>query len=161
MDQVNMKKEIIYCQSPVGPLEVEIVGGKLCALRFAGKHRTVGVQSPQAKPCLRQLAEYFTGRRCAFDLPLHLEGTSFQKKVWRQLMRIPHGQTASYADIARAIGHPKAVRAVGNANGKNPLPILIPCHRVIASDGTLGGYSSGLQRKRWLLRHEQLSPSRA
>lgn len=105
--------------------------------------------------CLRQLEEYFSGKRCTFDLPLHLVGTPFQKKVWRQLMKIPYGQTVSYAELARRIGRPKAYRAVANACGQNPLPIIVPCHRVIASGGKLGGYSGGLKRKRWLLRHEK------
>lgn len=105
--------------------------------------------------CRRQLMEYFRGTRRVFCLPLDLSGTDFQKKVWRRLMKIPYGQTVSYAELARAIGRPKAYRAVANACGQNPLPILIPCHRVIASDGKLGGYSSRLKRKRWLLRHEK------
>ncbi len=105
--------------------------------------------------CRRQLAEYFRGTRRVFRLPLHLSGTDFQKKVWRRLMYVPYGKTISYAELANRIGQPKAYRAVANACGQNPLPILIPCHRVIASDGKLGGYSSGLKRKRWLLWHEK------
>ena len=105
--------------------------------------------------CLRQLDEYFKGQRQKFNVSLLLEGTDFQKAVWRQLQKIPFGQTASYGDIARAIGNPKAFRAVGNANNKNPVPIIIPCHRVIGSDGNLVGFGSGLWRKQWLLDHEK------
>lgn len=99
----------------------------------------------------RQLREYFSGQRRNFDLPLDLEGTTFQKKVWQQLQRIPFGKTVSYGDVAKRIKNPKAVRAVGSANGKNPACVIVPCHRVIASDGTIGGYSGGLQVKRKLL----------
>lgn len=130
MDSVKVLK------SPLGQLEIEGEKGEILK-------------------CQHQLTEYFRGTRRVFRLPLYLSGTAFQKKVWRRLMKIPYGQTISYAGLARAIGRPNAYRAVANACGQNPLPILIPCHRVIASDGKLGGYSSGLKRKRWLLRHEQ------
>lgn len=126
----------VSLKSPAGQLEIEGEKGGILQ-------------------CRRQLTEYFRGTRRIFRVPLHLSGTAFQKKVWRRLIKIPYGKTISYAGLARAIGHPKAYRAVANACGQNPLPILIPCHRVIASDGKLGGYSSGLKRKRWLLRHEQ------
>jgi methylated-DNA-[protein]-cysteine S-methyltransferase len=102
----------------------------------------------------QQLAEYFAGQRTEFDLPLAPAGTDFQQKVWAALRRIPFGMTCSYADLARAIRQPTAARAAGGANGRNPLMIVVPCHRVIAADGTLGGFSSGLDVKRWLLRHE-------
>jgi methylated-DNA-[protein]-cysteine S-methyltransferase len=107
------------------------------------------------KECLRQLDEYFKGKRKKFSVPLLLDGTDFQKAVWRQLQRIPCGQTASYGDVARAIGSPQAFRAVGNANNKNPIPLIIPCHRVIGSDGKLVGFGSGIWRKEWLLDHEK------
>lgn len=99
----------------------------------------------------KQLEEYFAGKRTDFDLPFDIEGTAFQKQVWKALSKIPYGKTVSYSDIAKKINNPKAVRAVGSANGKNPLCIIIPCHRVIAADGTLGGYSSGLHIKTKLL----------
>ncbi len=105
--------------------------------------------------CLRQLDEYFKGRRRKFSIPLLLEGTDFQKAVWRQLQKIPFGRTASYGDVARAVGSPKAFRAVGNANNKNPIPLIIPCHRVIGSDGKLVGFGGGIWRKEWLLDHEK------
>lgn len=102
----------------------------------------------------RQLKEYFGGKRQIFDLALYFEATAFEKKVWQALSEIPFGQTASYGDIAKKIRNPNAVRSVGSANGKNPFCIVIPCHRVISSDGTLGGYSGGLKFKRELLKHE-------
>jgi len=100
---------------------------------------------------VRQLIEYFSGKRADFDLPLAPEGTAFQRNVWRQLQEIPYGQTISYGELARRVGNPKASRAVGSANGANPLPIVIPCHRVIAGDGTLGGFGGGLPTKQTLL----------
>ncbi|WP_305879902.1 methylated-DNA--[protein]-cysteine S-methyltransferase [Simiduia sp. 21SJ11W-1] len=101
-----------------------------------------------------QLAEYFAGRRQEFDLPLAARGTAFQQQVWAALTAVPLGATASYGDIAAGIGKPKAVRAVGAANGRNPIAIVVPCHRVIGANGTLTGYAGGLARKQWLLRHE-------
>lgn len=103
---------------------------------------------------VRELNEYFGGRRERFSLSLDARGTVFQKRVWRELRRIPFGETCSYKDIARRIRNPKAVRAVGTANGRNPLCIVVPCHRVIAADGSLGGYSAGLSIKQKLLRIE-------
>jgi methylated-DNA-[protein]-cysteine S-methyltransferase len=103
-----------------------------------------------------ELEEYFAGRRRKFDVPLDLVGTDFQKQVWHQLLKIPYGRTCSYADIAREIENPKAVRAVGAANGRNPICVIVPCHRVIAADGSLGGYTGGLDKKRQLLTLEGL-----
>ena len=103
----------------------------------------------------QQLIEYFAGERKDFDLPLRLNGTEFQLSVLQALQKIPYGETTSYSDIAERIGRPKAMRAVGAANGRNPIPIIVPCHRVIGSDGTLTGYGGGLHRKQWLLQHER------
>lgn len=105
----------------------------------------------------QQLEEYFAGKRKQFDIPLAPEGTPFQQKVWKQLQRIPFGKTASYKDIAVKIKNPGAVRAVGSANGANPLPIVIPCHRIINANGAIGGYSAGLSIKRQLLKIEGIS----
>jgi methylated-DNA-[protein]-cysteine S-methyltransferase len=102
-------------------------------------------------PVREQLAEYFAGERQQFDLPLKLAGTPFQLQVWQELMRIPYGATISYAALAERIGRPSASRAVGRANGCNPISILVPCHRVIGADGTLTGYAGGIEKKRWLL----------
>ena len=104
--------------------------------------------------CVIQLKEYFNETRKTFDLKLNPEGTTFQKKVWNQLETIPFGKTFSYLQLSKQLGDPKAIRAVASANGKNPLWIIIPCHRVIGSDGSLTGYAGGLYRKQWLLNHE-------
>ena len=104
--------------------------------------------------CKQQLLEYFAGQRQQFDLPLDQCGTDFQRAVWAQLLAIPFGKIASYSDVAIAINNPKAVRAVGAANGRNPIAVIVPCHRVIGSNKTLTGYASGLHRKEWLLQHE-------
>ena len=101
-----------------------------------------------------QLAEYFAGTRRSFDLPLHLRGSAFQRRVWAALSDIPCGETTSYGELAQAIGVPGAARAVGLANGQNPVPIIVPCHRVIGANGSLIGYGGGLDAKRWLLTHE-------
>ena len=108
----------------------------------------------ELEDCVRQLNEYFDGDRQVFDLSLNPEGTNFQKKVWQQLQKIPYGKTCSYLELSQELGDVKAIRAVANANGKNPLWIVVPCHRVIGSDGSLIGYAGGLHRKQWLLEHE-------
>ncbi|MFP4662336.1 MAG: methylated-DNA--[protein]-cysteine S-methyltransferase [Halanaerobiales bacterium] len=107
------------------------------------------------KYIFNELNKYFTGRLKEFEVPVILEGTKFQKKVWKELMKIPYGKFISYGEIASAIGLPNGARAVGNANNKNKLPIIIPCHRVIGSSGKLTGYAGGLKRKKWLLNHER------
>jgi len=107
-----------------------------------------------------QLAEYFAGARHAFDLPLAPRGTGFQRLVWHALVAIPYGETRSYGQLAHAIGRPAAARAVGAANAKNPLAIVVPCHRVIGASGDLTGYAGGMDAKRWLLAHEHARPAR-
>ena len=102
-----------------------------------------------------QLDEYFAGERLEFDVPLHLEGTTFQQRVWQELTKIPFGQTISYGELARRVGKPSASRAVGAANGRNPVSILVPCHRVVGSAGSLTGYGGGIERKQWLLDWER------
>ncbi|RJF35844.1 methylated-DNA--[protein]-cysteine S-methyltransferase [Pseudoalteromonas gelatinilytica] len=104
--------------------------------------------------CISELNEYFNGERTRFTVPLDTQGTHFQRQVWRALMDVEFGQSKSYQDIALAINNPKAVRAVGAANGKNPISIIVPCHRIIGANGKLTGYAGGLERKEWLLRHE-------
>ncbi|WMI68864.1 methylated-DNA--[protein]-cysteine S-methyltransferase [Mangrovimonas sp. YM274] len=104
--------------------------------------------------CAYQLHEYFEGKRQQFNLQLNPEGTEFQKTVWKQLATIPYGTTTSYLELSKQLGDIKAIRAVANANGKNPIWIIVPCHRVIGSDGSLTGYAGGLHRKQWLLEHE-------
>ena len=153
-----MPKTIHYSRidSPVGPLLLVVSERGLVALEFGrGKIGESWVESPErTAPYARQLADYFAGQRRAFYVPLDLRGTDFQKRCWRELLKIPYGETRSYADIARAIGNPAAVRAVGLANGQNPIAIVVPCHRVIGSDGSLTGYGGGLEVKRQLLELE-------
>lgn len=149
-----------YVPSPIGCLRITASDAGIQAIEFC---ENPGPEPREIAPCLhlasRQLEEYFQGRRWEFDLPLDLQGTAFQKKVWAALCGIPCGRTASYGDIARAIGRPGSGRAVGGANHRNPVAIVIPCHRVIGSDGGLTGYGGGLWRKQWLLEHERKSPA--
>jgi methylated-DNA-[protein]-cysteine S-methyltransferase len=109
----------------------------------------------------QQLEEYFTGTRTEFDIPLELRGSAFQVAVWKALQTIPYGETTSYGHIARAVGRPEAVRAVGAANGRNPISIIVPCHRVVGADGSLTGYGWGVARKAWLLQHERAGSGQA
>ena len=150
----------ITLPSPIGPLTLVAEAGQLTALYMdAQRHRpdetSLGVRGDQdAAPFVaaaRQLADYFAGQLTEFDLPLAPAGTAFQREVWAALQAIPYGQTWSYAQLAEKIGRASAVRAVGLANGKNPIALVIPCHRVIGSDGSLTGYGGGLDRKRFLL----------
>jgi O-6-methylguanine DNA methyltransferase len=147
--------------SPAGPLLLALSSRGLLRLEFdrgqpaEGPNQTWTESNAALKPWLRELDEYFSGQRRDFSLPLDLRGTDFQLKCWRALLDIPYGETRSYRDIARAIGHPHAFRAVGMSNNRNPIAIVVPCHRVIASDGTLCGYGGGLDLKRKLLDLEQ------
>ena len=142
--------------SPLGPLQLVADSAALTAIAFPGQHDAslADGASEVLDAAQAQLAEYFAGRRERFALPLDIRGTAFQQRVWQALTRIPFGQTRSYADIARDIGQHRAVRAVGAANGRNPLPIVVPCHRVIGSDGSLTGFAGGVELKRRLLRLE-------
>jgi methylated-DNA-[protein]-cysteine S-methyltransferase len=116
---------------------------------------STSVATPQLQEAIEQLQQYFAGELKEFHLKLNPQGTAFQKKVWQALQKIPFGRTASYMELAKELGDPLAIRAVAAANGKNPLWIFVPCHRVIGSDGSLTGYAGGLWRKKWLLDHEQ------
>ena len=145
--------------SPVGPLRLSATAEGLCEVAFDAAEPPGAPATPLLEEAARQLEAYFDGRLRDFTLPLAPEGTEFQLRVWRALRAIPHGTTASYGEVARALGDVKAVRAVGLANGKNPLAIVVPCHRVIGASGDLVGYAGGLPRKRWLLAHE--SPQRS
>ena len=139
--------------TPIGPLEVIANESALTAVRFVDHAQA---PNPNAITILaiNQLSEYFAGSRQVFDLPLHTQGTDFQHDVWRALQSIHYGTTQSYAQLASHVNRPQAVRAVGSANGRNPIGIVIPCHRVIASDGSLSGFAHGVDRKAWLLAHE-------
>ena len=151
--------------SPIGPITLHADKESLTGLYMdveldASPHLSEGeewIENPKAgvlPSALRQLREYFAGKRRDFDLPLRAQGTAFQKTVWRNLCKIPFGVTWSYGELAKRIGQPSASRAVGMANGRNPISIIVPCHRVIGANGTLTGYGGGLDRKRWLLTHE-------
>lgn len=146
-------------QSPVGV--IEIVGTKeaiVSVLFLESKTVENGITEATfqvVKDCCNELDEYFNGIRKEFTVPYINEGTEFRRSVWQALTEIPYAETASYRDIARSIGNEKAVRAVGTANGRNKLSIIIPCHRIIGANGTLTGYAGGLWRKEWLLAHEQ------
>ena len=147
--------------SPLGPLRLVADDGVLCRLSLPdqrGVADDLGARDDSALADVReQLDAYFAGRLHDFDVELHLEGTPFQVRVWAALREIPYGQTISYGELASRVGSPGASRAVGLANGRNPVAVIVPCHRVIAADGTLGGYSGGLERKRALLDLEQVT----
>jgi methylated-DNA-[protein]-cysteine S-methyltransferase len=153
-------------KSPIGTLLVESDGRAITQITLPGKFTQKASMSPTSpnadnktenknsavlSRAVKQLDEYFAGKRTEFDLPLELEGTAFQKDVWLALAEIPYGKTISYAELASMVGRPSAFRAVGQANGANPIPIVLPCHRVIASGGGIGGYGGGLEMKRRLL----------
>ena len=141
--------------TPIGSLSLVVDGlGRLVAIEFPGRPVVAEPSRTRCGQAKRQLAEYFRGERQDFDLSLAPRGTAFQQQVWSALRGIPYGETISYGDLAARIGKPAAQRAVGSANGANPIPIVIPCHRVIASNGTLGGYAGGLGMKRQLLELE-------
>jgi len=153
--------------SPIGPLVIAARDGRVCAVEFATRwpRRVRALEKrfgalelrpvPDPAGIARRLGAYFAGDRAALaDVGLDAGGTTFQRKVWAALRRIPLGRTVSYRDLARTVGAPAAVRAVGAANGANPIAVVVPCHRVIQADGGLGGYAGGLDAKRWLLAHE-------
>ena len=149
-----MQKAVIYLESPIGLLEICGEDEWITSIYFVESAREEVVPSPAVEKCAQQLEEYFAGKRKEFDLPLRPEGTEFRQRVWNQLQLIPFGETISYHILAKQLGDPKCIRAAGSANGKNPVSIIIPCHRVIGSDGKLIGYAGGLWRKKWLLNHE-------
>ena len=146
--------------SPYEPLTLVAVDGVLSRVHMTGqRHRppeeSFGARDPRPfGEVIRQLDAYFDGELTEFDLPLHLEGTPFQLRVWEQLRLIPYGETRTYGELAEALGSPSASRAVGLANGKNPVSVIVPCHRVIGSGGSLTGYGGGLERKQRLLAFE-------
>jgi methylated-DNA-[protein]-cysteine S-methyltransferase len=160
--------QIDVFDSPIGPLTLAERGMRLCLLHFGADGASIDDTlerwhpgEPRARrelPVLHAvLRRYFDGELTAIDtVPVELNGTEFQKRVWQALRRIPAGSTLSYGELARRIAEPAAVRAVGAANGANPVALVVPCHRVIGSDGTLTGYGGGLDRKRWLLTHERV-----
>lgn len=152
-----------YCflDSPLGPLLVQGDGESVTGLFLSKPDEPWQIDASWQKAdalfqaVREQLAEYFTGTRQQFDVPIRLDGTPFQRKVWRDLLRIPFGTTISYAQLAQRIGKPSASRAVGHANSRNPISIIVPCHRVIGTDGKLTGYAGGIANKDWLLAWER------
>ena len=147
--------------SPIGELTLSAVAGRLNGVLFEDNRYAPdreGWRRDDTEPALvetrRQLEEYFAGSRRDFALTMQAKGTEFQQKVWNALLEIPFGETRSYGEQARLIGDHKAVRAVGLANGRNPIPVIVPCHRVIGADGSMTGFGGGIERKKWLLAHE-------
>jgi methylated-DNA-[protein]-cysteine S-methyltransferase len=154
---------MVRVRSPIGTLRLYAAIDQLVGLYLPDRPAPDAVEGPSRVlgEAAAQLAEYFAGRRREFSLALAPSGTGFQQQVWEALMRIPYGETRSYAELARALGRPAAPRAVGAANGRNPISIIVPCHRLIGADGSLTGYGGGLPAKRWLLDHEAAGAARA
>jgi methylated-DNA-[protein]-cysteine S-methyltransferase len=148
--------ERAYFDSPIGRIEISCVENAIISISFIAEGAAISeiTHKPILGRCIKELTEYFDGIRTQFDIPLLPVGTEFEKQVWKSLSDIPFGETCSYIDIANRMNNPGAVRAVGRANGANPIAIVIPCHRVVGADGSLTGYSGELWRKRRLLDHE-------
>ncbi len=150
----------VHYVSPLGTLQLQEEEGTLTAVLFMNDSpikETETTSSAVLNETIRQLDAYFSGKRITFDLPLNPSGTGFQQKVWQQLLQIPFAETITYLHMAKRLGNVKSIRAAASANGKNPLAIIIPCHRVVGADGKLTGYAGGLHRKQWLLEHEAKS----
>ena len=150
-------KSVFFYDYPVGRVGIAEEDGKLRRVFFAAEKSLAGfhnAETPLVKKAAAQLEEYFALRRKKFDLPLHLEGRAFSLSVWQALRAIPYGETCSYGEVAARVGNPRASRAVGMANNRNPIAIIIPCHRVIGRNGSLTGYAGGLDVKRYLLELE-------
>lgn len=143
-----------YYESPIGLLEVICTTDSVFSVLFVEKKTSEIYLNPLVNETVFQLDQYFRGERMEFSLQLNLGGTSFQNQVWEELQKIPFGETLSYKELAIKMGNEKGTRAVGNANGKNPISIIVPCHRVVGSNKSLTGYAGGLDRKQWLLEHE-------
>ncbi|NQY65253.1 MAG: methylated-DNA--[protein]-cysteine S-methyltransferase [Alteromonadaceae bacterium] len=143
-----------YIDSPLGLVEFKASEQGITQVIFCGNSKKAIKTNEITDSCKQQLTQYFNGERKQFDVPLDPQGTQFQQSVWHCLLQIPFGETLSYGAIADMLNNPKAVRAVGGANGRNPISLIVPCHRVIGSNGTLTGYAGGIERKLWLLKHE-------
>jgi methylated-DNA-[protein]-cysteine S-methyltransferase len=143
-----------YMPSPVGTLQLQCTDDGITAVSFWEGETASTDEHPLLQECQQQLEAYFAGQLKAFSLPLLLNGTPFQTKVWTALQNIPYGRTVSYMGLSKTLGDVKAIRAVGTANGRNTIAIIVPCHRVIGSNAKLTGYAGGLWRKQWLLEHE-------
>ncbi|MVO10146.1 methylated-DNA--[protein]-cysteine S-methyltransferase [Flavobacterium sp. TP390] len=146
--------QTVFINTPLGTAKIEgdTNGVSVISIREEGE---ISTKIPtELKEVVLQLQEYFAGKRTQFNFEMNPKGTDFQKKVWKALLEIPYGKTTSYLELSKKLGDVKAIRAVASANGKNPLWIVVPCHRVIGTDGSLTGYAGGLWRKKWLLEHE-------
>ncbi len=150
-----MKTECYHYRSPIGIIEITALESAILKLQFVNEGTRFATQNSLLQLCHNQLDNYFNGINEIFDIPLTFQGSPFQIEVWKELLKIPFGTTMSYGQIAHAIQKPHAARAVGRACKTNPLAIIIPCHRVIASNGSLTGYNAGMSRKSWLLKHER------
>lgn len=147
--------KIAIIKTPLGPTKIEGNENGISLIHVLNEENEITNQIPEElEDAVLQIQEYFDGRRTHFSFPLNLSGTEFQKKVWQELLKIPYGKTCSYLELAKKLGDVKAIRAVASANGRNPIWIIVPCHRIIGSDGSLTGYAGGLWRKKWLLEHE-------
>ena len=145
-----------YYKSEIGWIKITASEKGIRELEFEESNsKNINGDNPHIKECLKQLEEYFQGKRKEFTVPIDWNGTEFQQKVWNFLITIPYGETTSYMHIAKVLGDEKAVRAVGTANGRNNIAIIVPCHRVVGSNGSLTGYAYGVWRKDWLLNHEK------
>lgn len=148
-------EDTCYINSPLGITKITGDSQGITSISVLNSSKKITQLIPESlEDCVLQLNQYFQGTRKHFSLPLQPKGTAFQQKIWKLLQTIPYGKTVSYLDLSKQLGDVKAIRAVANANGKNPLWIVVPCHRVIGSDGSLTGYAGGLHRKQWLLEHE-------
>ena len=153
MERTQDRLACRYVETPIGPITLVADGEALVEARFGGfpiSHKSAVLDLAEC-----ELREYFARQRRKFDVPLAPRGTPFQLRAWEEVSRIPYGETRAYIDVARALGNEKACRAVGRANNRNPLPLFVPCHRVVGRDGSLVGYAGGLAAKKWLLRLEQ------
>lgn len=146
--------EVAYIQTPIGTAELKGDENGLASITVLDNKKPNGTLPVVLVDAAKQFQEYFNGDRTVFNLELNPSGTDFQKKVWNALLKIPFGKTISYLELSKQLGDVKAIRAVASANGKNPLWIVVPCHRVIGTNGDLTGYAGGLHRKKWLLEHE-------
>ena len=145
----------VFINTPLGFTEIQGDENGISKIHVMNEDVEISTKIPEElKEAVLQLQDYFDGKRTSFTFPLNPSGTDFQKKVWNELLHIPFGKTCSYLELSKKLGDVKAIRAVASANGKNPLWIVVPCHRVIGTDGSLTGYAGGLWRKKWLLEHE-------
>ncbi len=150
--------ETAFIQSPLGITKIIGDENGISEISVLSEGEVTAKIPKNLKECVSQLQDYFDGKRNHFDFKINPQGTDFQQRVWQELLNIPFGKTMSYLDLSKKLGDVKAIRAVASANGRNPLWIVVPCHRVIGTDGSLTGYAGGLWRKKWLLEHE--SPSK-